>query len=143
MAAFGGLAPCASNMVCRWWFSTAMCCPTAPNLTTCGRRFGAPTTVADDNQLYREYSTGAKAPPLEIRADGSYAWTDQFNQAPIQGAWTPSAKIADASVGSERVDGVIIKDRAGNPWKVYWRDADQMEMRILCGDASQTGTRMQ
>jgi hypothetical protein len=103
---------------------------------------GAPTTVRKGNDLYREYSTGAKAPPLEVRADGTYSWIENFNQAPVKGRWTPSARIADAGIGAEKYNGIVLNDRAGNPWKLYRRNADQMEMRLVCSGQTQMGTRI-
>ena len=107
---------------------------------------GYPTTLVKGDSLYREYGVGAKAPPLVIKADGTYVWYFSFGKAPVKGRWTPHAKIVGARFGTETVDGVIIKDPSGNEWKVSktvsTRDtADHLTARLMCSGETVMGTR--
>ena len=44
-----------------------------------------PNTVIHDNQIYREYGTGARTPPLVIKSNGSYVWYFDVRQEARQG----------------------------------------------------------
>ena len=80
-----------------------------------------PNTVIHDSQIYREYGTGARTPPLLIKSNGTFVWYFDFGKKPVKGRWTPDAKVKGTTTGTQSVDGVIIKDPQSNPWKVYKR----------------------
>ena len=104
-----------------------------------------PNTVVQDDEIYRQYGTGAKTPPLVIRADGRFVWYFDYGKKPVRGRWRPDARIPGTDVGTATVDGVVIKDPGGNPWKVYRRKADDHKDHIttqrLCSGMADIGTR--
>jgi hypothetical protein len=106
-----------------------------------------PTTVVSGNTLYREYGTGAGAPPLRISADGTYVWYDEYGKPPVTGRWATDAKIEGAKYNTAFVDGVIIKDSQGGLWKVYrWKpegdNQDRITARTMCSGQTVIGTRI-
>src|SRR3982751_3325122 len=90
-----------------------------------------PNTIVKGNSVYREYGMGAKAPPLQINADGTYVWFFDYGAPPVKGKWTTHAKIEGTKYGTEVWNGVIIKDPKGGLWKVYrWKLEGDAEERI-------------
>ncbi len=70
---------------------------------------GAATTFERGGDLYRRFSGGAKLPPLEIKADGTFVWRDDRGRA-IRGNWEPR----------EGVPGItILGGLDGKDWTVY------------------------
>ena len=104
-----------------------------------------PNTVVHGTTVYREYGTGAKAPPLSIKPDGTYIWYDQFNKPPVKGTWRADAKVEGAKFWAAFADGVVIKDSDGTEWKVYrWRldNQDRITVKTLCSGLTVDGTRV-
>lgn len=105
-----------------------------------------PNTMISGNTIYREYGLGAKAPPLQINADGTYVWYDEFGKPPARGSWTTDAKIEGAKYNTAFVDGVIIKDSKGGLWKVYrgklaGDNQDRVTAHTMCSGQTVIGTR--
>jgi hypothetical protein len=106
-----------------------------------------PTTVVHGNTVYREYGTGAKAPPLRINANGTYVWYFSYGKPPVKGKWSTHAKIAGARTGTETVNGILIHDPTGALWKVYKEKSlvdkqDRVTIRLMCSGETMTGTRI-
>lgn len=106
-----------------------------------------PNTVVRGEDVYREYGPGAKSPPLEIKADGTFVWHYDYGHPPSTGRWTPDAKVEGADMGTQAYAGVVIADPAGRPWKVYkiksLVDAqDRIEARLMCSGETDIGTRI-
>jgi hypothetical protein len=104
--------------------------------------YSYPNTTVRGNDVYREYGTGAKAPPLLVNADGTFVWYDEFNKPPVKGKWVTHAKIAGLTMGTEAVDGIILYDSRGNSWKIYKDRADHIEARQMCTGLTQGGSRI-
>jgi len=104
--------------------------------------YSYPNTYSDGNYVYRVYGTGAKAPPLQINADGTYTWYDEFNKPPVKGNWATHAKIAGVTMGTEAVNGIILKDSHNVYWKISKDRQDHIEARMLCSGQTQGGTRI-
>ena len=104
--------------------------------------YSYPNTTIRGNDIYREYGTGAKAPPLTINADGTFVWYDEYNKAPVKGKWSTHAKIAGLTMGTEAVNGIIIYDSYGYYWKVYKDRTDHVEARQMCTGLTQGGTKI-
>jgi hypothetical protein len=107
-----------------------------------------PNTVVSGDGVYREYGMGAKAPPLQINADGTYVWYFDFGKPPVKGKWTTHAKIEGTKYGTEVWNGVIIKDPTGAQWKVYrWRPEgetkDHITAQTMCSGMTVIGKRIQ
>lgn len=114
-----------------------------------------PNTVVRGDNVYREYGTGAKAPPLQIKADGSYVWYFDFGQPPVTGAWSTSATVGERKVrgaANEGIShtltdtGIIIKDPKGAKWKVYRWIMPGQDQRItahlMCSGETMVGSRI-
>lgn len=104
--------------------------------------YSYPNTYTDGRNVYRVYGTGAKAPPLQINANGTYTWYDEFNKPPVKGKWTIDAALPGATMGTEKENGIIIRDSRGQLWKVYKDRADHIEARVMCSGLTQGGTRL-
>lgn len=107
-----------------------------------------PNTVVRGNTVYREYGMGAKAPPLQINADGTYIWYDEFGKPPVKDKWTTDAKIEGAKFNTAFTNGVVIKDSKGGLWKVYRRkvegdNTDHITTHTMCSGLTVIGTRIQ
>jgi hypothetical protein len=100
-----------------------------------------PNTVIHDNKLYREYGTGAKAPPLLINANGTYVWYNEYNKPPISGSWITDAKVAGLTSGIESFNGIIIADH-DYYYKVYKDRPDHIISERLCMGTTDMGTRI-
>ncbi len=104
--------------------------------------YSYPNTVTKGDGIYREYGSGAKAPPLLVNADGTFVWYDEFNKPPVKGKWATHAKIQGLTMGTEAVNGIIIYDSRGNYWKIYKDYADHIEARKMCTGETQGGTKI-
>ncbi len=104
--------------------------------------YSYPNTVIHGNNIYREYGTGAKAPPLQINANGTYLWYDEFNKPPVKGSWFTHAKIEGVTTGTESVNGIILKDSYGIYWKIYKDRQDHIEARKMCSGETEGGSRI-
>jgi hypothetical protein len=104
--------------------------------------YSYPNTTVRSNDIYREYGTGAKAPPLTINADGTFVWYDEYNKPPVKGKWVTHAKITGLTMGTEAVNGIIIYDSRGNSWKIYKDRADHVEARQMCTGMTEGGTKI-
>lgn len=105
-----------------------------------------PNTIVSGNNVYREYGMGAKAPPLQINADGTYVWYFDYGKPPVKGKWATHAKIEGTKYGTEVWNGVIIKDPNGGEWKVYRRkiegdNQDRITAQTMCSGMTVIGTR--
>ena len=105
-----------------------------------------PNTVVHDGQLYRQYGSGARTPPLVIRANGKFVWYFDFGKRPVRGTWKTDAKIPGADAGVATIDGLIIKDPQGQPWKVYKRTVkgdhkSHLTAQRLCSGITDIGTK--
>jgi hypothetical protein len=105
-----------------------------------------PNTVVHDGGIYREYGSGARTPPLTIKANGRYVWYFDFGKKPVRGRWKTDAKIPGADAGVATIDGLIIKDPQGTPWKVYKRRVkgdhkSHITAQRLCSGITDIGTK--
>ena len=92
------------------------------------------------------YWAWGKAPGIQIDPAGTYVWYQGEGKAPVRGNWSPHAKIDGARFGTETENGIIIKDSAGNEWKMYRRrstadNADHITIHMMCQGLTQIGTR--
>jgi hypothetical protein len=104
--------------------------------------YSYPNTVVKGNDVYREYGSGAKAPPLQINNDGTYVWYDEYNKPPVNGNWNTHARIIGLTTGTEAVNGILIKDSRGILWKVYKDRPDHIEARKMCSGETEGGSRI-
>ena len=104
--------------------------------------YSYPNTVTIGNNVYREYGTGAKAPPLQINANGTYVWYDEYNKPPVKANWFTHAKIDGLTTGTESVNGIIIKDSYNIFWKIYKDRQDHIEARKMCSGETEGGSRI-
>lgn len=105
-----------------------------------------PNTVVHDGEIYREYGSGARTPPLTIKANGRFVWYFDFGKKPVRGTWKTDAKIPGADSGVATIDGLIIKDPQGRPWKVYKRTVkgdhkSHITAQRLCSGITDIGTK--
>jgi len=100
-----------------------------------------PNTVTRGNDVYRQYGTGAKAPPLLINANGTYVWYNEFNKPPIKGTWITDAKVEGLTSGVESFNGIIIADNTSY-YKVYKDRPDHIVCERLCWGTTDLGTRI-
>ncbi len=107
-----------------------------------------PTTVVRGNTVYREYGMGAKAPPLQINANGTYVWYFDYGKPPVKGTWRTDAKVEGERYTTAAQDGIVIKDPTGGDWKVFRRDStrdsgDHITAQTMCSGTTVIGTRAQ
>ncbi len=100
-----------------------------------------PNTVIHDNNLYRQYGTGAKAPPLLINANGTYVWYNEYNKPPVSGSWITDAKVEGLTSGIESFNGIIMADH-DHYYKVYRDKPDHIVVERLCMGTTDMGTRI-
>lgn len=100
-----------------------------------------PNTVVHGNDVYRQYGSGAKAPPLLINVDRSYVWYNEYNKPPIKGTWYPDAKVEGLTSGVESFNGIIIADNASY-YKIYRDRPDHIICERLCWGTTDMGTRI-
>ena len=105
-----------------------------------------PVTIIRNDEILREYGTGALAPPLLIKGNGTYVWYYAYKKPPVKGKWRTDAKVPGARVGTGTEDGILIDDPSRRPWKVYrWRSPDGKQRiitRLMCFGVTNTGTRL-
>lgn len=105
-----------------------------------------PNTVVHDGGIYREYGSGARTPPLVIKADGHFVWYFDFGKKPVRGTWKTDARIPGADSGVATIDGLIINDPQGNQWKVYKRTVpgdhtSHITAQRMCSGITDIGTK--
>lgn len=110
-----------------------------------------PNTYVSGNTVYREYGVGAKAPPLQIKADGSYVWYFDFGKPAVRGKWRTHAKVGE-KIGKEAIsktvteNGIIIKDPSGQEWKLYkWimpGREDRITAQLMCSGETMVGSKI-
>ena len=100
-----------------------------------------PNTVIKGNDVYRQYGTGAKAPPLQINANGTFTWYNEFNKPPVTGNWVSDAKVQGLTSGVESFNGIIINDHISY-FKVYKDRPDHIICERLCWGTTDMGTRI-
>ena len=87
-----------------------------------------------------DLTTDAFASPADVPAPtGS-------EPAPVRGTWRTDARIPGADSGVATVDGLIIKDPQGQPWKIYRRTVKgdhkaHLTAQRLCSGITDIGTR--
>lgn len=64
----------------------------------------------------------------------------------MRGTWKTDAKIPGADAGVATIDGLIIKDPQGQPWKVYKRTVkgdhkSHLTAQRLCSGITDIGTK--
>jgi hypothetical protein len=104
--------------------------------------YSYPNSYTDGTNIYRQYGTGAKAPPLLINADGTYTWYDVYQKPPVKGSWTTHAKFPGAVDTPDLSNGIVIKDSKGELWKVYRDKADHIQVRMMCHGDTKGGTKI-
>lgn len=104
--------------------------------------YSYPNTVTNGNNIYRQYGTGNKAPPLQINANGTYVWYDVFNKPPVKGTWSTHSKIEGLTVGTESVNGIVLEDSYGIYWKVYEDMDNHIIARKFCSGQTVGGSRI-
>ena len=103
--------------------------------------------AADSPATGGDNVTGAKAPPLQIKADGTYIWYFSPGKPPVKGRWTTDAKVEGAETGTQAEVGIIINDPTGQDWKVYrwivsFDNEDRVTAHRMCSDVTGVGTRI-
>jgi len=110
-----------------------------------------PNTVVRGDNVYRQYGMGAKSPPVQINADGTYVWHFDFGKPPVRGKWKTHSKVGERieSEGTSRSvtdSGLVIKDPSGQEWKVYrWTmpdGKDRITAQLMCSGESMIGSRI-
>jgi hypothetical protein len=104
--------------------------------------YSYPNTVISGNNVYREYGPGAKAPPLQINANGTYIWYDEYNKPPVKGNWATDAKIQGLTMGTDSYNGILVTDSHGITWKIHLDRPDHIEARKLCSGETEGGSRL-
>lgn len=103
-----------------------------------------PNTVIHNGSIYHQYGTGARTPPLVIKSNGLFVWYFDFGKKPVRGHWKTDAKIPGATTGTESLNGLVIHDPSGHPWKVYKRRAGGGKRHItaerMCFGITDIGT---
>jgi hypothetical protein len=87
-----------------------------------------------------------KAEGIQINADGTYIWFQGAGKQPVRGRWVTDAKIPGKDMGTEKFDGVLIKDAMGRDWKAFrWvvksDDHDGIQVQRMCDAESVVGSR--
>lgn len=100
-----------------------------------------PNTVVKGNDVYRQYGSGAKAPPMQINANGTYTWYMEFNKPPITGRWVTDAKVDGLTSGVESLNGIIIAS-AISYYKIYRDRPDHIICERLCWGTTDMGSRI-
>jgi hypothetical protein len=113
----------------------------------------APNTVIKGGEVYREYGFGAKAPPLQIRADGTYIWKEDFDAPATRGKWYASSRIPSRMESGRKVkssayelNGIVIKARDGQLWRLYratyqGKPSNGITLDCLCSGLEMMGRR--
>ena len=87
-----------------------------------------------------------KSGGVQINPDGTYIWYQTGGKPPVKGKWAVDAKVEGADTGAQKYDGVLIKDAAGQPWKVYRFEssdnAERITIRLLCSGITDVGHRV-
>ncbi len=100
-----------------------------------------PNTIVKGTDIYRQYGSGAKAPPLLINANGSFVWYNEFNKPPVTATWIQDAKVEGLTAGIESFNGIIINDRVSY-YKVYSDYPNHIICERLCWGTTDMGTRI-
>ncbi len=104
--------------------------------------YSYPNTYTDGSSTWRQYGTGAKAPPLVINADGTYTWYDVYEKAPVKGTWVTHAKFKGAFDTPDLTSGIVIKDSKGELWKIYKDRPGHIQARMMCHGDTKGGTKI-
>jgi hypothetical protein len=92
------------------------------------------------------YMVWGQSPGIEIKADGTYVWYEYAGRPPTKGTWTADAKVPNATMGTQKFDGVLVKDATGIVWKVFkWKvedPQDHIEIDRLFSGLSDVGVRV-
>lgn len=86
------------------------------------------------------------SPGIQINSDGSYIWYENSTDKPTKGKWRTDAKVPKLNEGTQKFDGLIVKDSEGHEWKAFrWRPAgetkDLIEIDRMCSGLSEVGSR--
>ncbi len=87
-----------------------------------------------------------KSNDIQINGDGTYIWNQSGGKPPIRGKWITDPKVEGADTGTQKMDGVLIKDALGQEWKVYRRVStsdrlDHITAHQMCQGITDIGTR--
>lgn len=88
-----------------------------------------------------------KSPGIQINADGTYLWYEDFGKPPVKGKWATDAKVPKLNEGTPKFDGLIVQDSGGQEWKAFrWvvkgDPKDGIEIDRMCLGLSKVGTRV-
>lgn len=94
------------------------------------------------------YMVWGSSPGIQINADGSYLWYEDTAHPPTRGKWRTDAKVPKLNEGTQKYDGIIVKDSEGKEWKAFrWRPEgatkDLIEIDRMCSGLSEVGSRFQ
>jgi hypothetical protein len=86
------------------------------------------------------------SPGIQINADGSYIWYENSTDKPTKGKWRTDAKVPKLNEGTQKFDGLIVRDSEGHEWKAFrWRPTgetkDLIEIDRMCSGLSEVGSR--
>lgn len=100
------------------------------------------TTVAVGGNLV----AWGKSPGIQINPDGTYLWYEDSTHAPTKGKWRTDARVPKLNEGTQKFDGIVVKDSEGNEWKAFrWRPdgatKDLIEIDRMCSGLSEVGSR--
>lgn len=98
-----------------------------------------PNNVVVAGKAYIEVGPGGKAPPISVRADGSYSWKVD-SRTTVSGHWRPMAE-GEMKSGSKGPAILLIKGESGKDWQMTRRgtaladnrdqaDIDRMDMGL-------------
>lgn len=113
----------------------------APEITFLSGKWRLTTVAVGGN-----YAVWGSSPGIQINADGTYVWYENSTNKPTRGRWRTDAKVPKLNEGTQKFDGIIVKDSAGNEWKAFrWRPAgetkDLIEIDRMCSGLSEVGSR--
>ncbi|MDB5221867.1 MAG: hypothetical protein JWN83_534 [Chitinophagaceae bacterium] len=88
-----------------------------------------------------------RSPGIQINADGTYTWYEDFGKQPVKGRWVTDAKVPGLDMGTPKFDGIIIKDAQGEEWKAFkWvvknNNKPGIEIDKMCSNSSKVGSRL-
>lgn len=92
------------------------------------------------------YMVWGSSPGIQINPDGTYVWYEDSAHPPTKGKWRTDAKVPKLNEGTQKFDGIIVKDSEGNEWKAFhWKPAgetkDLIEIDRMCSGLSEVGSR--
>lgn len=88
-----------------------------------------------------------KLPGIQINGNGTYVWYQDGGKPPVKGSWRTDAKVTGADSGTQKYDGILVRDADGQAWKIFkWTvkgsDEDGIEVQKMCSGISDVGRRV-